>query len=94
MILETINNYREILKNVDFVIKASGYKIGHLQKEMGMDNASFYTKRKKGKFTVDELERLFTIIDISKLEDKVLGEMSLESEENGVFVDLKKSGLL
>jgi len=53
--------------NVDKIIKASGYEIGFIHKQMGMDNVSFYTKRKYGKFTIDELENLFKIIDIEKI---------------------------
>lgn len=81
MILETIQEYKEIAASVDRLIKASGYKIAHVQKEMGMNNASFYQKRKQAKFTPDELQKLFTIINIDKLEDKVLAQMSFEGEK-------------
>jgi len=90
MILETISNYRKINNSVDLIIKKSGYKIAYLYHEMGMDNASFYTKRKHGKFTADELERLFKIIDIEKIEDKVLYEMSLEGEASGIISEEAK----
>ena len=81
MILETIKNYVSINQNVDIIIKKSGYKVSYLYEQMGMDNNSFYLKRKNGKFTPSELMKLFAIIDVEKLEDKVLLEMSLEAEK-------------
>lgn len=94
MILDIVNQYRILSKNIDPIIKMSGLKIGHLQREMGMDNVTFYTRRKHGKFSIDELERLLKIIDIEKLEDKILMEMSLEGEESGVLSDDEKRLLL
>ena len=91
MIREIVNDYREISANVDRLIKISGYKIGYIQKEMGIDNASFYYKRKKAKFTVDEIETLLDIINIEKMEDKVLGEISLESEKENETLSRKET---
>ena len=81
MIIETIKNYVSINNSIDLIIKKSGYKVSYIYEQMGMDNNSFYMKRKHGKFTAKELMKLFTIIDIEKLEDKVLGEMSLDAEK-------------
>lgn len=80
MLIETVKNYQTITHNIDKLIKASGYKISWVEEQMGMDRVSFYNKRKKNKFTAEEVERLLTIIRADELEDKVLGEMSLEAE--------------
>ncbi len=81
MISHTIKNYRAITNNIDKLIKASGYKIAWIEEQMGMDRVSFYTKRKQNKFSLDEIEKLMDIIRADELEDKVLGEMSLEAEK-------------
>lgn len=81
MIMEIIRDYEVISNSVDKIIKKSGYKIGYLQEQMGMDNVSFYNKRKHGKFSTGELMRLMNIIKVEELEDKILGEMSLEAEK-------------
>lgn len=80
MITETVKNYRAITNNIDKLIKVSGYKISWIEEQMGMDRVSFYTKRKQNKFSLDEIEKLMSIIRADELEDKVLGEMSLEAE--------------
>jgi len=94
MILDIVNQYRILSQNIDPIIKMSGLKIGHLQKEMGMDNVTFYTRRRYGKFSIDELERLLKIIDVEKLEDKILMEMSLEAEASGRISEDEKKLLL
>ena len=91
MIREIVKDYREISANIDRLIKLSGYKIGYIQKQMGINNASFYYKRKKAKFTVDEIERLLDVINIENLEDKVLGEMSLEAEKENETLSRKET---
>jgi len=94
MILEIINNYQKLATSVDVIIKSSGYKIGYLQEQMGMDNVSFYNKRKHAKFSTSELKKLFKIIDVEKIEDKILGEMSLEGESTGIISEVEKRELL
>ena len=78
MILETIKNYDLIRKNIDCIIKKSGYKVSFLYREMEMDNNSFYMKRKNGKFTTNELLKLLEIIDIKRMEKKVIQEINLK----------------
>lgn len=94
MIIETIKNYMSLNDNVDLIIKKSGYKISYLYEQMGMDNNSFYIKRKKGTFTPDQLMKLFEIIDLEKLEDKILGEMSIEDQKEGIMSEEEKRAWL
>ncbi len=82
MITETIKNYKIITDNIDSLIKASGYKITWIEDQMGMNRISFYHKRKNNKFTLNEIERLVSIIRADELEDKVLLEMSIENEKS------------
>ena len=94
MIFETIKNYISINQNVDSIIKKSGYKVSYLYKEMGMDNNSFYLKRKRGNFTPEELMKLFSIIDLERLEDKILLEMSIEDQKDGIISEEEKREFL
>lgn len=80
MLIETVKNYRLITGNIDKLIEASGYKIKWIEEQMGIDRVSFYNKRKKNKFSEQEIERLLTIIRADELEDKILVELSLEAE--------------
>jgi len=87
MLTETIRAYKHLTSNIDAIIKASGYKLEFLQREMNMDRVTFYRKRKKGTFTADEIERLFEIMDVDRLEDRILAKLSEEGEKSG-FVEL------
>ena len=91
MIVETVKNYKSITTNIDKLIKASGYKISWIEDQMGMDRVSFYNKRKHNKFSVDEIEKLLSIIRADELEDKVLGEMSLEAEKESETLTLEEA---
>lgn len=82
MIKEIVQDYRVIAHNIDTLIKVSGYKIKFVQEQMGMDNVSFYNKRKHAKFSIDEIEKLLDILNIDAIEDKILGELSIEAEKN------------
>jgi len=87
MIRETINNYRYLQENVSKLIEISGYRLSFITDKMGMDRTSFYYKRKNSKFTIEELEKLFDVIDIEKLEDEILNEISEEAELRNEFVN-------
>ena len=91
MIRELVSDYKKISGGVDRLIKLSGYRIGYVQKEMGINNASFYYKRKQAKFRIEEIERILDIIDIDKLEDKVLLEMGLEAEKGSETITLAEA---
>ena len=92
MIAETIENYKLIANNIDKIIKCSGYKISHIEKELNMDRVSFYKKRKNGSFSLEEMERLVNILDTEKLEDKILTELSVEGENSDTLSE-KESDL-
>lgn len=83
MFTEVIKGYKSIVENIDGLIKASGYQTNYVYEQMGMDKASFYYKKKRKKFTIEEIENLVNIIKADDLEDKVLLEMSLEAEKEG-----------
>lgn len=86
MLTETIKNYKFLAKNVDKIIEVSGFRKDYIMKELQMDRTSFYKKRKEAKFTVDEMERLFEIINVDRLEDKILAQLSEDAEKEGTFV--------
>ena len=88
-----VDNYLTLQSSVDKLIKISGYRVEFVADQMGMDRTSFYLKRKKKNFTPEEMKSFLAVIGADELEDKVLGQMSLEAEKNDEFVPLKNSGL-
>ena len=88
-----VDDYLNLQASVDKLIKLSGYRVDFVADEMGMDRTSFYLKRKKKNFTPAEMKLFLAVIRAEELEDKILGEMSLETEKNDEFIPLRESGL-
>ena len=88
-----VDDYLNLQASVDKLIKISGYRVDFVADQMGMDRTSFYLKRKKKNFTPEEMKSFLAVIRADELEDKVLGQMSLEAEKNDEFVPLRQSGL-
>ena len=51
-------------------IRAKGYTQGKLAEELEMSANTFSTKKKKGTFTLAEVDKICTILDIVKAENK------------------------
>ena len=51
-------------------IRAKGYTQGKLAEELKMSANTFSTKKKKGTFTLAEVDKICTILDIVKAENK------------------------
>ena len=90
MFTEVVEEYMFLQKNVDKLIKLSGYRIGYITDNLGMDKTSFYLKRKNANFSPEEFQKLLMIIRADDLEDKVLLKMSLEDEKEGGRIALEE----
>ena len=51
-------------------IRAKGYTQGKLAEELKMSANTFSAKKKKGTFTLAEVDKICTILDIVKAENK------------------------
>lgn len=51
-------------------IRAKGYTQGRLAEELNMSANTFSTKKKKGTFTLAEVDKICSILDIVKAENK------------------------
>ena len=84
MITEIIKDYKILQSHLDELINVSGYKLSYIADQMGISSALFYYKRKNNKFSIDETERLLTVIRAEELLDRlksnVLREMKAERE--------------
>lgn len=54
----------------DGAIRAAGYTQRTLAKELKMSENTFSTKKKKGTFTIAQVERICTLCGISRPENK------------------------
>jgi len=57
-------------QKLEGAIRAAGYTEGRLAKEIGISANTFSTKKKKGTFTLAQVEKICRIVEIVKPEDK------------------------
>jgi predicted transcriptional regulator len=60
---EVINDYVEIVGQVDSIIKQTGYKGKFIAKKMGLPESTFYQKKRKKTFTYQEMRQLIALMD-------------------------------
>lgn len=85
-----IDDYKKLLAHIDILIKASGYKIDFLSKKLNISRESFYQKRKKLNFTVNEMEELIKYIDNEEVETALFGKI-MDSTERGNLLNEKET---
>jgi predicted transcriptional regulator len=61
--IETIVAYKKIQEEIPAMIAKSKYKKMHFIKELAIPQSTFYRKAKTGKFTAEEMLKIFEIIN-------------------------------
>ncbi len=87
---EIVQNYKNLRQNIGFLIQKSGYKNVYLAEKLGIPATNFSVKKKRGSWSVDEIEKIVAIIDNEELEDFLMVKLmdeELESPEPSLSVD-------
>lgn len=79
--IEVIQNYKELKKNMGNLINKSGYKNSFLAEKIGMQPTLFSVKKQRGNWSDDEMEKILSIIENEELEDYYLTEI-MEAEKD------------
>ncbi|MDR3132414.1 MAG: hypothetical protein LBU42_00110 [Prevotellaceae bacterium] len=82
--VQTINDYAAIMDAVPDIIKKSGYRVDYIAKKLQIPKSTFYAKRKKKAFAID---------DMLKIAQLVKNEMELSPEENTRYLKKVKLSL-
>lgn len=59
---QTVNNYKGLLSNLDNMISESHFKMSFFLEKLNMKRATFYNKRKNGKFEPEEVDQILKIL--------------------------------
>lgn len=81
-LLEVLDDYNEIERNIPSIINASGYKTQFIAEKLNLPMSTFYFKRKTRTFTPKEVTQIVRLIDD---DDDVIDKYELElakSREN------------
>ena len=75
-LLEVLNDYNEIEKNIPSIIRASGYRTRFIAEKLNLPISTFYFKRKTKTFTPKEVTQIVRMIDDE--DDDVVNKYELE----------------
>ena len=92
MMQEVVLNYQALLKNIPELINKSGYRNDYVAKKLGIKPTTFSVKKQRGNWTLDEVEKLLSVIENEETEDYFLGIMmeQIESDETLTLSEFKK----
>jgi hypothetical protein len=60
-----VKKYKGLLRDIDLLIKESGYRPSYIADKLNLSRSAFYAKRKNGTFTVGEIDRIVEILLVS-----------------------------
>lgn len=92
MIKDAILNYKLLVDNLGNMIAISGYRNDFIAKKIGIKPTTFSVKKQKATWTIEEVEKLLSVIENEETEDYFLGLLmeSLERDETITLAQFKK----
>ncbi|WP_221394044.1 hypothetical protein [Dyadobacter sp. NIV53] len=79
--LNIIESYIELKKNLGMLINKSGYKNAYLAEQIGIPAPTFSMKKQRGNWNEVEMSKILAIIENEKLEDYFLLELMREQKD-------------
>ncbi|GLU54277.1 hypothetical protein [Dyadobacter frigoris] len=91
--LNIVESYIELKKNMATLINKSGYKNAYLAEQIGIPAPTFSVKKQRGNWTETEIQKILAIIENERLEDFFMLELMRSEKDEPRFPvsDLKKS---
>lgn len=92
MILEITHQYKILLHHIERLIDISGYRNDYIAKKMKLKASNFSAKKHRSSWTVDEVEKLLSIIDNEEVENYFMLQLmrSKKQEETITLKEFKK----
>ncbi|MCE7063990.1 hypothetical protein [Dyadobacter sp. CY326] len=80
--LGIIEDYKNLRSHLGVLIDKSGYKNAYIAEKAGIPAPNFSQKKKRGNWSVEEIEKVLTVIENQELEDIFLLEI-LKDRDKG-----------
>ncbi len=88
MVIEIIQEYKVILRNIDKIIDLSNIKDDNLANQLDITIDEFREKKASKSFSIIEMEKLFSLIDSDEINDYLmLNIMRERSDEESISLD-------
>jgi hypothetical protein len=79
--LGIIEDYKELRQNLGLLIDKSGYRNAYIAGKVGIPVSNFSQKKKRGNWSLEEMERVLSVIENQELEDLFLLEITKERDK-------------
>lgn len=79
--LGIIEDYKNLKSHLGVLIDKSGYKNAYIAEKAGIPAPNFSQKKKRGNWTVEEMEKVLQVIQNQELEDLFLLEITKERDK-------------
>jgi len=79
--LGIIEDYKELKSHLGILIDKSGYKNAYIAEKVGIPASNFSQKKKRGNWSLEEIENVLKVIENQELEDIFLLEIVKERDK-------------
>ena len=79
--LGIIEDYKELKSHLGILIDKSGYKNAYIAEKVGIPASNFSQKKKRGNWSLEEIEKVLKVIENQELEDIFLLEIVKERDK-------------
>ena len=88
---QVVAEYKHLLKIIPDIIEVSGYRNDLIAKKLGMKAQNFSVKKKRGSWSVDEVEKLLKVVDNEDVENFIMLEImrSRKNDETVTYDEYK-----
>lgn len=76
-----VRDFKQLQRHIGLLIDKSGVQNSFLAQQIGIPAANFSVKKQRASWTVDEIEKILTIIENERLEDYFMLEL-MRAEKN------------
>ena len=83
--IQIVESYIELKKNMANLINKSGYKNSFLAEQIGIPAPTFSVKKQRGNWTEFEIKKILTIIENEKLEDYFMVELMEKAKDESSY---------
>lgn len=94
MLYDLVTEYEMMCKHVSDIIGKTGYKMDYVREQLGYSRVGWYKKRKAANFNPAELKKLFKLIRVEEMEDKIFGELLEKSKLSGKLNEKETKALI
>ena len=81
MTTEIVSNYKSLVQHIGELIHVSGYRNDYVAAKIGISPKLFAVKKQRSSFSVDDIEKIMTVIDNEDVENYLMLEIMRDRKD-------------